>query len=86
MPCSPQRPLHCKEKKKKRQCNHRDYPQGMAIITIRVAENKKFVSRYFYTFQKYLLNIYYILNTVLDIQDTALNTVDKTSTLTDLIF
>lgn len=48
----------------------------MAIIIVRVAENKKFVSRYFYIFQKYLLNIYYILNTVLGIQETALSTAD----------
>lgn len=32
--------------------------------------------------QTYLLNIYYILNTVLDSKDTALNTMDKISTLT----
>lgn len=40
----------------------------------------------FYILQTYLLNTYYILNTVLDSKDTALNTVDKISTLTDLLF
>lgn len=46
----------------------------MTTIIVREAENRKFVFRYFCIFKKYLLSSYYILNTGLDVQDTALNT------------
>lgn len=46
----------------------------MTLIIVRVAGNRKLVFSYFYICKKHLSSIHYIFNTVLDFQDTALNT------------
>lgn len=84
---SPPRLLACKkQKKKKKECNCEDYSQCTTIILVGEAQNRKFVSRCFCVFIKYLSSIYYIFNMVLDFEDTALHIADKISALMDLMF